>query len=257
MPFTPDQYLLTMEKNMVSQASQIKRLLGKGSRKVIWALPPVLLEPELRRLSKQIRILLRAGFKSYQLGNISQTILFEKERVHLYGDFTLNLMNNQAVQFISQAGFSGLQLSIESDRGSLRDLIQGYRSVLHAGRTAKDKARVAGPSVNLGLTVFGAPPLFTSRLAAKHFQFNKTLVSPKGEPFTVVKKEGVTQVLSTRPFSLLPYLYELKGIGLDYMVVDITGMPSGKRELLEISERLSGKGRFGKLPTFNYLGTLE
>jgi len=31
----------------------------------------------------------------------------------------------------------------------------------------------------------------------------------------------------------------------------------GKKEMEELTERLSGSGKYSKLPTFNYLGTLE
>ncbi len=257
MPFAPDHFLLSMERSMTSQASQIKRLLGKGSRKVIWALPPVLLDAELRKAKKQIRMLMRTGFKSFQLGHISQISLFGGERVHLYGDYTLNLMNNQAVHLAGLVGMSGVQLAIESDRDGMRDLVAGSKTVLKESKLERGKLKQDVPSVRLGLTVYGSPSLFTTRLSGSHFQYNKTLTSPKGETFTMVKKEGGVQVHSTRPFSLLPFMHELKAIGIDYMVVDITGRGAGKRELQEISERLSGKGRFAKLPTFNYLGKLE
>ena len=46
-------------------------------------------------------------------------------------------------------------------------------------------------------------------------------------------------------------------MGLNYLVVDLSGTHPGKKELSEIKERIEGKGKFSKLPTFNYLGTLE
>jgi putative protease len=59
-----------------------------------------------------------------------------------------------------------------------------------------------------------------------------------------------------RPFSLLPYLGELRAMGLDFAVVDISGV-SSRRELQEVAERVRNSGRYGKLSTFNYLGRLE
>ena len=83
------------------------------------------------------------------------------------------------------------------------------------------------------------------------------VLSPKGESFVIRRKEGYTQTHSLRPFSLLPYLAELKGMGLDYAVVDIRGERADGRMLDESGERLAGTGRYAKLPTFNYLGRLE
>ena len=46
---------------------------------------------------------------------------------------------------------------------------------------------------------------------------------------------------------------EYDGIGA---VVDITGTAPSTRSLDELRERLANSGRYGKLPTFNYLGKL-
>jgi putative protease len=46
-------------------------------------------------------------------------------------------------------------------------------------------------------------------------------------------------------------------MGLDYMVVDLTSMRTGRREMDELAERISAKNRLSRLPTFNFLGTLE
>lgn len=108
----------------------------------------------------------------------------------------------------------------------------------------------------LGLTVYGAPALYTSRIAADHFRYDQELLSPKNEGYVVLKKEGSTQTFPSRPFSLLQYLPELLEMGLKYGVVDLSGRQFVKRELEELAGRLSGKGKFSKLPTFNYLGKL-
>lgn len=259
LPFSPDMFLLQIDKRMVSQSALIKKHLGKNSRKVTWALPPVVLENELGRLRKQIQLLLRSGFKSFQVAHLSQIALFGNERVHLCSDYTLNLANSQALLFASQTGVEAAQLSIEMDRPTLALLVRSYRETQRRQKEDyKSQREEATPKkVKLGLTIYGAPPLFTSRLAAPHLQFNKTLLSPKDEQFTLLKKEGIITTLPKRPFSLLPYLAELEQIGLDYVVVDISRMNYGEKDLKELGERIAGLGKFSKLPTFNYLGKLE
>jgi putative protease len=135
------------------------------------------------------------------------------------------------------------QLSIESDRRLLTELLARNRKT-HS-------------NIKLGATVYGAPALFTARLDPEHIQYNKTLNSPRDEQFVLVKKESVTATVPVRPFSLLPYLHELKAAGLDYAVVDMSNVGGGKKDLEELAARFSGVGKFSKLPTFNYLGTLE
>ena len=254
LPFAPDRLLLTLEKDMIGQAGRIRQYLGQQSRQVIWALPPVLLGAELGRMRTAIVSLVRSGFKSFQVGHLSQIALFGKERVHLSGDYTINLMNAQAIISAGLAGLEATQVSMEMDHDSLRDLIAGYR---RTGGPPGARGQSAGSGIRLGLTVYGAPALFTARLAADHFHYDRVLVSPKNESFVVRKKEGGTQTIPCRPFSLFPYSGELKEMGVQYAVVDITGQNIDKKGLQELADRMTGRGRSVRLPTFNYLGKLE
>jgi len=243
LPFTPDRYLLPLNNYNLSQTGQLKQFLGKRSRDLTWCLPPIIFEGELPKVRKQIQSLIRSGFRSFQLGHISQFVFFGKERVFLSCDYTVNLLNSQAVAMVENGGIKEAQLSIESDKGIISDITAICRQ--------------NNSSIRLGLTVYGAPALFTARLDPDHFQYNKTLNSPRNEQFVLLKKDNVTTTVPVRPFSLIPYIHELKAIGLDYMVIDMSNIPAGKKEMEELAGRLSGVGRYSKLPTFNYLGELE
>ena len=243
LPFKVDRWLFTLDQKNVAAAGKLKRHLGKGVRDVIWCLPPILLGRELGRISRLITTLSRSGFRNFQLGHIAQADLFADKRVHLLGDYTLNLMNHQALLWAGTAGLEAAQLSIELDRKGIEQLIAGYRA--------------QGGKKQLGMTVYGTPPLFTARLAPGHFQYNRQLKSPRDEMFVIKKKGGFTQTFSKRPFSLLGYLAELKEMGLDYGVIDLTNLSTGKKELQSLADLLSGKNRYSGLPTFNYLGRLE
>ncbi len=243
LPFTPDRFLVPLDKTTVGQVGQIKRYMGQGIRNITWCLPPILFESDLAQVQKQLTILMRSGFKSFQIGHISQAWMFRGERVHLSCDYTISLMNNQALAAVEHLGAEAAQLSIEADRALLADIVKGSRT--NAQRIRK------------GLTVYGAPALFTARLAARHFQYDRVLVSPKGESFTMHKKDGLVRTVPCRAFSLLPYLGELRDMGLDYLVVDLCNLPTSQQDMLALAERLGGVGRVAKLPTFNYLGALE
>lgn len=244
LPFVPDRYLIPINKVNLSQAGALKRYLGRRIRDLTWCLPAVLFEGEQLRFKKHIQLLIRSGFRSFQLGHITQFIFFQDEqRVYLSSDYTVSLLNSQAVTLVEEGGLEAAQLSIESDRQILVELIARYRRY---------------PSeMRLGLTVYGAPALFTARMDPDHFQYNKTIVSPKDEEFILIKKDNITSTVPRRPFSLLPYLFELKAAGLDYAVIDLSNIQLGRKELEELGERLKGTGKYSKLPTFNYLGKLE
>ncbi len=252
LPLHPDRYLLSFNKQTVGQAGKMKSALGKKARMVTWALPPLIMENDLARVHKQIQLLLRTGFRSFQLGHLSQILLFKGEKVHLFADYTANLYNSQAVAMAGEMGVGGVQAGIEINRRALEELLNGCRS-------GGDGAGYVGQgrTIPVGLMVYGAPALYTSRLASGHLPFEKQILSPRDEPYIVRKKEGYTQTFPDKPFSLLPYLDELKEMGIKYVVVDVSGGTNSKRELDDLDDRLRNTGRYGKLSTFNYLGKLE
>ncbi len=248
--FTPDRYVLPLSRQLLAQVAAIRAGLGRNVRSVVWALPPLISEGELARYRRQITVLLRSGFRLFQLGHISQAALFAGEKAQLYADYTCNLANREAMAMAAGLGLAGAQASIELDRQALAALLAGV-----AGEAAPDeegrRRRLA-----VGLTVFGSPALFTSRLAPAHFHFQRQIRSPKNELYQLKKVDGGSIVVADKPFSLLPFREELRDLGLDYAVVDITGMAPSSRTLEELRERLANSGRYGKLPTFNYLGKL-
>lgn len=251
LPFTPDRYLLSFNKQTVGQAGKMKGALGKKARMVTWALPPLIMENDLVRVHKQIQLLLRTGFRSFQLGHLSQKLFFKDEKVHLFVDYTTNLYNSQAVVMVGELGIGAVQAGIEMDRDSLKELLFGCRS---GGAVSGNEG---GKNIPVGLMVYGAPALYTSRLASDHLPYEKQILSPRDEPYLIKKKEGYTQTFPDKPFSLLPYLEELKEMGIRYVVVDISGGTNSKRELEDLDNRLRNSGRYSKLSTFNYLGRLE
>ena len=98
---------------------------------------------------------------------------------------------------------------------------------------------------------------FIARADSELLPYNQTIRSPKGEQFVTSKEGGLTYTRPVRPFSLLPYRNELQRMGLDYMVVDLSRLKTGKKEMEELADRLTVRDRLPRLPTFNYLGTLE
>jgi U32 family peptidase len=252
MLFSPDRFLLAFTKQNLSQAGKIKTTLGGKARMIVWALPPLIMEGELSRFHKQIVLLMRTGFRTFQLGHISQAMLFGKEKVQLFADYTCNLLNSQAMALAGELGFSKAQALIEADREALRDLLADKGISEFTAKEERGARRIP-----IGLTVYGAPALYTSRLAASHFHYDRQILSPKKEAYVIKKVDGGTQTFPEKPFSLLPYIEEIRDLGVSYVIVDISGDRGLGRGLQELQDRIANTGRYGKLPTFNYLGKLE
>lgn len=161
----------------------------------------------------------------------------------IYGDYTLNVLNSLARESCRRLGLFAVQASIETDRANLE---------LMLGSTASQPR--TPPQISTGLSIYGRPPLFTSRLDSVHFRPQAPLLSPREESFELVREDGQTLALAAQPFSLLPYLEELAAVGLAYGVIDLRRQKNSRDELMSIL-RWAGKKppRSLSLASFNYL----
>jgi U32 family peptidase len=236
------------------------RLWRRLADRLIWALPPIILEQDLAFYREKIAELRAQGCHAWQIGHLGQLLLFtaaesgasnraphrglrDKGRsprsgLTLYGDYTLNILNSLARESCRRFGLVAVQAAIETDRQSLALLARARR----------------GP---LGLTIYGRPPLFTSRLDSVHFRYQVPLFSPRGEGFVLARDFGQTLALAERPFSLLPYSEELAASGLAYGVIDLRWQKIGRQELPPLLRQVGKGRRRSGLSAFNYLGGLD
>jgi putative protease len=201
------------------------------------------MENEVEFFSKAITQLIKNNFRTWQLGHVGQQLFFErKERLSLLGDYTLNILNSQGLLVLHDLKLQRAQAAIEIDRKSLGDILSSKSA--------------ANSSVDLGVTVYGTPPLFTARPMAKHFLYAQPFVSPKGESFVLRKAWNSTVAIDENPFSLLSKLNELAKMGVKYAVIDLCHRRITRKENDEIGRELAGKRYRRKLSTFNYNGSL-
>jgi len=240
----PDQVLLVLDRENLGQYLKIQRHLKAYLSRIIWTLPPVIHENGLAFYRKAIDQLRRAGFQTWQIGHISQLGFFKTGRkATLVGDYTLNVLNTQSLLALQELGLRRAQVSIETDRDCLRMICE--------------KKFGKGLQMDLGITVYGLPPLFTARFVGGHLRYDRPFVSPKGEELILKKCRDLTVALPRRIFSLLPWLPELAAFRLHYVVVDLSHMKVKEKDMKQLGLRLSGKIKGRNFSTFNYLGTLQ
>jgi putative protease len=266
LPTPPSRLVITLFRQTFAQYSRQQKRLTPYRRRLVWALPPVILEADLEFYREAIAHLRGSGYNAWQIGHIGQRLLFEAgvqavaepgegsapagrkkgrsgqppaERLLLFGDYTLNVLNSMSVQALVGLGLNNVQLAIETDRRNLFDVF-GHKNALP-----------------MGMTIYGLPPLFTARLASPFFKYDQPLVSPKGEVIVLKQCWGQTVAVADQPFSLLPHSVELAGRGVAYGVVDLSHLRPRPDELV-VAFRQSGQpGRGGRrFSTFNYTGTL-
>jgi len=249
----PERLLITLDRESLKQLQQQKKSQQHLLKSITWILPPVILEDDVPFYRQSVTELVRQGFRQWMVGHIGQLQLFraaagkavEGGRRHsaaqpeLCGDYTLNVMNSLAVGLLREMGVATVLLSIEADREALQKVC-----------AHKKKSRT-------GLVVFGRPPLFTARLQPDFFQFNKPLISPRGERFELVRKWGQTLALPDKPFSLYSQVAALKEAGFDFVLVDLSFVPLHKKEMAALRKTFATKGRDRSVDTFNFFRTLQ
>jgi putative protease len=266
LPTPPSRLVITLSRQTFAQYARQQKRLTPYRRRLVWALPPVILEADLVFYREAIAHLRGSGYHAWQIGHIGQRLLFaadaqipvasgeesasagrkrgragqaSPERLLLFGDYTLNVLNSMSVQALAGLGLDNAQLAIETDRQNLFDLL-GHKNALP-----------------VGMTIYGLPPLFTARLASPFFKYDQPLVSPKGEVIVLKQCWGQTVAVADQPFSLLPHSIELAARGVAYGVVDLSHLRPRPDELVAVFRQSGQPGRGGsRLRTFNYTGTL-
>jgi hypothetical protein len=128
-------------------------------------------------------------------------------------------------------------LSLENDRTNLQHLVRLIRGL------------------NPLLTIYGRPPLFTSRLKIRP-QPGQTLQGADQESLEHESEAGVVLLRPGRPLCLFDYLRELRDLGMQGFVIDLRGLrlrPEKIRSLVEACRRERCPDAF---TTFNYLRRL-
>jgi len=252
-PFKVTRVLLDLNQRTAEQYFQTRHRSKAGQASLVWALPPIIHEEQLPWYRDTVRQLRLQGAKRFQISHIGQVALFADggqpstdSTLELYGDYTCNVLNSAALRMYAASGLAGVQFSLETDRSTLA------AALAHFSRSVPQRG---GERMKVGLYVHGRPPLFSSRLAAPHFQGQRTFASPRGERFYLDRRGETLYAFSHTTFSLLPYANEVTHLGIDYLVVDVSqGQP--KKECAEVTALLSGRGEVPPVFSGNYAGVL-
>lgn len=254
-PFSIDRYIIPINKKTLSETGHLSRYFGKNRNRVIWALPPVAYDQRHSTLQRDVNVLMRSGFRSFQISTLGQLNLFHEKNISVYADYSLNVLNSRSMRFMDELGLKGFQFSIETDRPALKQAMSSYRQPIE--RTGSHRSDKKPATALVGLTVYGSPPLFMSRVHAQNVSFKQKITSPKKEDFVIGKVGAESFTRPVRPFSTLPFTKELETIGIDYMVIDLSGMHADRKTMQDLAKRVGGKERVAKLSAFNFDGHLE
>ncbi len=257
LPVNVTKFIVSLNQGNLDLLYSIKKggKKKRGSFSVVWSLPPIIQEDQLQWYVDAIRRLRDYGVSEFQIANGTQPALFDQVdttgpgKLRLYGHYSLNILNSQALLEGGTRGLSALQFSLETDEQNLAASLVSLATFLRKNKKNKNEVKV-------GLFVYGRPPLFTARLDAPHFQSRKSFTSPRGEQYYLDRQDGLLYARQYTPFSLLQYVKELVDLGVDYFVIDLsTGQL--KKESAEVAALLRGKSSKTQFSSGNFKGLLK
>ena len=199
----------------------LKRLSGRRGEmfqkmEVVWSLPPVIHEEKIPLYRRLVTTLIKQGYRNFMVANLGHVHMLGTIRargssaVKMFGDYTLNIMNSQAVRAARDSGISVPQLSMETDEANA--------------------AAVLGACPRpLFLTVFAWVPLFTSRLNHSSYAKGRPIRSSRGETLYWQRGNGANILVADRPFSIMKHRNRLSEMGFSALVADLSNWPAAKK----------------------------
>jgi len=240
--------IVEISRKTLNQAKG-RKMKGLGSWKnVIWSLPAIIPEPDTGFYEKAVRQLIRGGAGKFQIASLGQAALFRRAaarggprrgRLVLYGSYSLNLLNSQAVLAAVDIGVDVPQLSVESDRANAERVV------------------CALEGIHVGYTVYGYLPVFTTRMNHPDYQAGRHVVSPRGEKFFWRRSGGIGRLFPEKPYSVLNRRADLVKTGFSEWIVDLTNRPGSERLPAKIFTNSGAMGSLLKGRNFNFRRRLE
>jgi putative protease len=225
LPVRASRIIVPLNRDTMRQLGQLAAKIKKYQARIIWQLPPVIQESDLGWYGEQINRLCQARYSRFMLGHASQYGLFlslaKGVRLELSADYTLNLLNAAALYGAAALGLQGALFSLETEAENCAAATLHFKGTGRQRRRSKKQEQ----KMAVGMYVYGHPPLFTARLDSDHFQYQQPFVSPKEEQFTLEQRNGLTLARARLPFSLLKWQHDFVGMGIDFLVLDLTGGP--------------------------------
>jgi putative protease len=216
---------------------------------IIWSLPAIIPEDQATFYKDAVKRLTGQGFDNFEAANLGAINLLKEVfpgkgvrrngRRLIFGSYTLNLLNSQALAGARGLGVDMPQFSIETDKENAR------------------RAMLCAPSVQTAFTIFSYLPVITSRMDLNAFSQRGPITSPKGERFYWHREAAgnVGVLLPDKPFSLINRQAELKDAGFYDWIIDLSHWIKSKH-----TPRGAAEGRsLSHIPAkaFNFFDGLE
>ncbi|MDD3580519.1 MAG: U32 family peptidase [Desulfobacca sp.] len=211
----------------------------KLPRRLIWRLPPIILEAAVPRYRQAVATLREAGCRQFMVSNLGHLPLLAGGPITIFSDYPLHCLNSWAFQALRALGVERVTLSVEADRQTLKQLL----------------SRV--PAARLSSYLFAYLPLMVSRVPVLAEIKSRRLQSLRQENFRLVSNRDLNLLYPTVPCFLGKAGAELQRLGLGHFIVDLTQSGYPTREVATVVRQLERGQLAGASTAMNYYRGLE
>ena len=202
--------------------------------RIVWDLPAMIFEHELAEYLDTVHRLAGQGFCRFRLNNLGHFSLVDGLTgvLHLSCGFRLPTLNSQAGVALRELGAGEITLSLEDDKDNIR-------------RILSHKIEIPVRAI-----VYSAIPLILSRIPIHALPPDFQMHSDHNDRYRVNRQEGLTVVTAETDFSLLGRLNEIRAMGCNHLLADLShhGLHShnGKKIMAALAknETLPGTSTF-------------
>jgi len=230
--------VVELNRQVMHRLAGHERKLFQRYPRLSWSLPAIHFPGREQRLDGEVKRLLNAGFRRFQLNNLGQVQLFDRryeQKLMLATGIHLPATNLASVIAYRAMGFSAVLLSPEMDRESMEMVY----------------TRAPG-DMKLSLLVFAFLPLLPTRMPLPLSRKKMSLTSPHGERLFPCFRDGLTYLIPAQPFSLAGNLSRLPGADVMSRVIDFSFYPPGFTPASLLAKIRQGKS-IPQITSFNYL----
>ncbi len=199
-----DFSMLPLSKATIHQLpSTVPRMRGSEAA-VIWQIPFIIFDRDLQLYRNTIRQLHTAGFRNFEVSNISHFDLLRKlDGLQISTWHRCFSLNSQSLIAWKELGASLATLYMEDDAENLAELL------------------AAETGIQSRIIAYAPLPVMTTKIKIKDVHSNTPLQSDRGEEYTVSTRDGLQTITAAIPFSLTARHSELRGKGCQAFLIDL------------------------------------
>ena len=224
-------YLIIPAQNP-DNLKQVRAKVKKFHDNMVFEVPPFLFEKDLEKFSGIIDSLVNLGFKKFFLNSKSQLLFFEKyksENIFLIASERFHVANSYSAFFLKKAGFKRYVTDIENSKENLNAI------------SLKSDAIVM---------LYSKYPLLVSRFP-NGVKNNSLLEDNKKKRFSFKIEKGLQYIYSNETFNICSRINELKGIGYNKFLFDISNLKTFNKSIKSFYNALK-YGKIKSINEFNY-----